>query len=377
MISIHAPREGCDISKLEAVTAGRYFNPRTPRGVRPGVVGVQPKPAAISIHAPREGCDLFKHATERDIVYISIHAPREGCDRSTTVLSPAAGNFNPRTPRGVRPLVLLLGQGLSIFQSTHPARGATATTSLSPSNPRQFQSTHPARGATVCWHYAYFVFGNFNPRTPRGVRPTRSTIKLLLATNFNPRTPRGVRPAPLIFPFQPQEISIHAPREGCDWRSQYLSHESVDFNPRTPRGVRHQPRLPVQFHSTFQSTHPARGATAVALIAAPTSSISIHAPREGCDLAVFSHKISPFYFNPRTPRGVRLATLLECEEEDHISIHAPREGCDMMVIFNSPLISISIHAPREGCDGDHNADHKAMLNISIHAPREGCDRDRF
>ena len=33
----------------------------------------------ISIHAPREGCD---HTQRRRVmgVYISIHAPREGCD---------------------------------------------------------------------------------------------------------------------------------------------------------------------------------------------------------------------------------------------------------------------------------------------------------
>ncbi len=35
--------------------------------------------AVISIHAPREGCD--KHGAERRAeTLISIHAPREGCD---------------------------------------------------------------------------------------------------------------------------------------------------------------------------------------------------------------------------------------------------------------------------------------------------------
>ena len=57
----------------------------------------------ISIHAPREGGDAAKHlpAAHADI---SIHAPREG------------GDF-----------ILFLGGCQSIFQSTPPARGATAS----------------------------------------------------------------------------------------------------------------------------------------------------------------------------------------------------------------------------------------------------------
>ena len=33
-----------------------------------------------------------------------------------------------------------------------------------------------------------------------------------------------------------------------------------------------------------------------------------------------------------------------------ISIHAPREGCDISAINAGCSKSISIHAPREGCD---------------------------
>ena len=35
--------------------------------------------------------------------------------------------------------------------------------------------------------------------------------------------------------------------------------------------------------------------------------ISIHAPREGCDVVMFVSIILVFDFNPRTPRGVRLS----------------------------------------------------------------------
>ena len=56
MISIHAPREGCDCH-----CHADYL------------------PDAISIHAPREGCDLFA-VLGYSLFRISIHAPREGCD---------------------------------------------------------------------------------------------------------------------------------------------------------------------------------------------------------------------------------------------------------------------------------------------------------
>ena len=74
----------------------------------------------ISIHAPREGCDLFGIVVVSHVV-ISIHAPREGCDtrmrspttpvRSFQSTHPVRGAtrghdvgdeitayFNPRTP---------------------------------------------------------------------------------------------------------------------------------------------------------------------------------------------------------------------------------------------------------------------------------------
>ena len=78
-ISIHAPREGCDLFLLSVDIDSTNFNPRTPRGVRPHHIIDLYLCAFISIHAPREGCDAF--------------LPRSGRP---------ADHFNPRTPRGVR-----------------------------------------------------------------------------------------------------------------------------------------------------------------------------------------------------------------------------------------------------------------------------------
>ena len=59
------------------------------------------------------------------------------------------------------------------------------------------------------------------------------------------------------------------------------------FNPRTPRGVRHA--LPFRAYALviFQSTHPARGATARYDHTYQQGLISIHAPREGCDSKLY------------------------------------------------------------------------------------------
>ena len=73
-ISIHAPREGCDLTDTIAQTR-----------------------IIISIHAPREGCDAWVDRWVRR-VYISIHAPREGCDRHHKIKQTNTINFNPRTP---------------------------------------------------------------------------------------------------------------------------------------------------------------------------------------------------------------------------------------------------------------------------------------
>ena len=85
-----------------------------------------------------------------------------------------------------------------------------------------------------------------------------------------------------------KKISIHAPREGCDWcwlfwwRLAYISIHA----PREGCDVAYA--LFALVLERFQSTHPARGATAM-LEDDPVllAYISIHAPREGCDSKLY------------------------------------------------------------------------------------------
>ena len=257
---------------------------------------------------------------------ISIHAPRVGCDAAPRAGPATADNFNPRTPCGVRPLGYIPIASADQFQSTHPVWGATTAQGHSQPegghfNPRtpcgvrrryidrkleagEFQSTHPVWGATGSLPQCISRQLDFNPRTPCGVRhqPVWTGAR---CGNFNPRTPCGVRQgvqdraqnAVTISIHAPRvgcdhrvhtggdgsAISIHAPRVGCDRNLRITTWAQRDFNPRTPCGVRHgtkwcssrrfyfNPRTPCGVRPgegwvslefvKFQSTHPVWGAT--------------------------------------------------------------------------------------------------------------------
>ena len=78
-------------------------------------------------------------------------------------------------------------------------------------------------------------------------------------------------------------------------------------------------------------------------------------------------------FNSRTPGGVRHLAPPGQDAYNSVSIHAPREGCDQRLVRpRRTLPPVSIHAPREGCDCSRFGLLRCR-NVSIHAPREGCD----
>ena len=101
----------------------------------------------------------------------------------------------------------------------------------------------------------------------------------------------------------------------------------MDFNPRTPCGVRRGQDLHLRCERLFQSTHPLRGATVLAVAFFLFRPISIHAPLAGCD------------FDPE--RSIH---------RENISIHAPLAGCDSWEDIMERMGYISIHAPLAGCD---------------------------
>ena len=186
----------------------------------------------------------------------------------------------------------------------------------------------PRAGCDVSVFCVLVVSTCFNSRTPCGVRQQMGCLSYLPDCCFNSRTPCGVRHYYDTLIPQSIDVSIHAPRAGCDlWRptgggdfssfnsrtpcgvrrpAMWVEETRHSFNSRTPCGVRQGYRLQAvpanRFNSrtpcgvrheqckekrnqrTFQFTHPVRGATYIA-----------------------RGKRCPYVcFNSRTPCGVRL-----------------------------------------------------------------------
>ena len=168
--------------------------------------------------------------------------------------------------------------------------------------------------------------------------------------SFNSRTPGGVRPSLRFLIVHLIQVSIHAPREGCDI-------------------IRVQLLCLVR----FQFTHPGRGATKRTVLSILYRVVSIHAPREGCDAVRRSVTAFCSCFNSRTPGGVRLGRRDAAFRQYRFNSRTPggvRRAGTLAVIHT---IYVSIHAPREGCDSHSLIRSCNLVRVSIHAPREGCD----
>ena len=149
-----------------------------------------------------------------------------------------------------------------------------------------FQSTLPARGATEN-QFEDIEIVQISIHAPReGSDYTECGVRCT-AVGFQSTLPaRGATWSPLSPLVTVNLISIHAPREGSD----------------------SQCRCNLILHRRqFQSTLPARGATLLHCGVGRLSYISIHAPREGSDVSAAIFIFTSTNFNPRSPRGERLA----------------------------------------------------------------------
>ena len=123
------------------------------------------------------------------------------------------------------------------FQFTHPGKGATCVSSSIRGCVSLFQFTHPGKGATV-EEFTKAVREMFQFTHPgKGATEEEEACELL------------------------DEVSIHAPWEGCDTLPSY---------------IRPYP-LSVSIHAPWEGCDARRSAPFVA------DKVSIHAPWEGCD----------------------------------------------------------------------------------------------
>ena len=82
-------------------------------------------------------------------------------------------------------------------------------------------------------------------------------------------------------------------------------------------------------------------------------------------------------FNPRTPRGVRRLPSAYRGVRPQISIHAPLAGCDPIFRRRALSAGISIHTPLAGCDDTlSDAEYDAMTFQSTHPSRGATSRRR-
>ena len=189
-------------------------------------------------------------------------------------------------------------------------------------------------------------------------------------------------------------ISIHAAREGGDLWSMSPPRMPAEFQSTPP--VKAATFMTTSFISSseFQSTPPVKAATENIPQRFPVLRISIHAAREGGDIAQQLSEIEQrisihaareggdiqrvnlgglagkFQSTPPVKAATRLIDADKMATD--ISIHAAREGGDFAVKALCFVFFISIHAAREGGD---RADKVRLddIFISIHAAREGGD----
>ena len=192
---------------------------------------------------------------------ISIHVPREGHDSTPLKAVSSWSHFNPRAPRGARPVNRVSIATANQFQSTCPARGTTYVTENRRAS-MGFQSTCPARGTTMAG-LPKGINADISIHVPREGHDASKAGFSSGICYFNPRAPRGARQ--------------HSP---------VLPGLYLDFNPRAPRGARRVYEVLFRSELKFQSTCPARGTTA----------------------KLYFTTSAYRNFNPRAPRGARLSS---------------------------------------------------------------------
>ena len=167
---------------------------------------------------------------------VSIHAPQEWCDSQAAISSKRSQCFNSRTPGGVRLITQIYQLYVTMFQFTHPGRGATC-----------------CRSHQVC-------HGRFNSRIPGGVRRVYQHLISLS-----------------------DGVSIHAPREGCDHQAQDTTKTRATFQFTHPGRGATAPCEIIGCISAVSIHAPREGCDGCRVGHAHGHAVSIHAPREGCD----------------------------------------------------------------------------------------------
>ncbi len=177
------------------------------------------------------------------------------------------------------------GEDKPVKVSIHaPQHGMRRSAPIRQKRSEEFQSTHPARDA-LQHHTFTLIYREVSIHAPHmGCDDSAAVLKSI------------------------DEVSIHAPHTGCDVLAMADIKSTFSFNPRIPHGMRREAFINDDLGMLFQSTHPAGMRPDAIAKASINQSVSIHAPRTGCD-----------GFDDDFPLPER------------VSIHAPHTGCDTLV----------------------------------------------
>ena len=191
------------------------FNPRPPRGGRPGGGLKNAFTVFISIHALREEGDAAL-TIFFSLWAISIHALREEATSCHTI-PPNEQVLFQSTP--------------SVGKATGQAQDPGTRQAISIRNLHMEGDYRQADCLRRGIH-------DFNPRSPWGERLCTAFSSRIEKLDFNPRSPWGGRRCTGMVMTAPSEISIHALRGEGDHGNRPAAQPDPDFNPRPPWGGR-------------------------------------------------------------------------------------------------------------------------------------------
>ena len=213
MISIHAPRTGSDLKKQSKRATIRNFNPRSPHGERRQPRKPMHRVCRFQSTLPARGATLPCLPVS---AFLSDFNPRSphGERRLQGLRTAFARNFNPRSPHGERLISTSASYSIVAFQSTLPARGATALLDF-----------YAAKGA-ISIHAPRTGSDALRRASSARSRSFQSTLPARGATRRNNH--EGTE----------RTISIHAPRTGSDLYDPNSLEKQIHFNPRSPHGER-------------------------------------------------------------------------------------------------------------------------------------------
>ena len=169
-------------------------------------------------------------------------------------------------------------------------------------------------------------------------------------------------------------VSIHAPWEGCDLIQVVTNLKILRFNSRTLGRVRRSPACPFAVTPTFQFTHPGKGATPFSVRAVVTTSVSIHAPWEGCDTYLKQLGDISGGFNSRTLGRVRRSRRCRIGSRGCFNSRTLGRVRLEQGIVVTPQLGVSIHAPWEGCDRSSSASPSVPPRFQFTHPGKGATR---